>query len=274
MKGNLLAGVLALASPTAHAKDKMLPLAEADAAQLRGKTVALTVHERPSFVAMTAGKAGFGLFGVAGMVSEGNKLVDENGVADPAIVVRQQLATLLQEHYGAQPLPVDTAPTKATKAKELAALHPEADFVLDVRSGGWSYGYYPSKWASYWVGYSAQVQLIDARSGKLLSNMACNGGTRDHANPPSREALHANNAQLLKEVTTHLGWTCARLLAQEQFGIPADRIPAVPEPFVDPLARAAGVAAPAVTPTEAPTPTGAEGGAASPSRGEGSASEH
>src|SRR4051794_29356387 len=92
MKNVFLLVSLAIAGAPAFAKDKMIPLSEADAATLQGKKVALTVHERPTFVAMTAGKAGFGLLGVAAMASAGNKLVDDNHVQDPAGIVRTQLA--------------------------------------------------------------------------------------------------------------------------------------------------------------------------------------
>lgn len=236
MKYTMLAFALMLATGVAGAKDKPVPLSATDAAALQGKTVALTVHERPSFSAMTAGKATFGLFGAGAMISAGNQLIDDNGVADPAILVREQLATALGEVYGAQVQEPDTAPTKATKPKQLAALHPQADYVLDVRSGGWMYAYYPTDWNSYWIGYSAQVQLIDTRTARQVSNLACNATTQKHVNSPSRDDMHGNGAQLLKDVTTALGWTCVQLLAKEQFRFPADKVPTTPTQWMDPLA--------------------------------------
>ena len=252
MKYTMLAFALMLATGVAGAKDKPVPLSGTDAAALQGKTVALTVHERPSFSAMTAGKASFGLFGAGAMISAGNKLIEDNGVADPAIIVREKLATALGEIYGAQVQAPDTAPTKATKPKELAALHPQSDYVLDVRSGGWMYAYYPTDWNSYWIGYSAQVQLIDTRTARQVSNLACNATTQKHANSPSRDDMHNNNAQLIKDVTTALGWTCVQLLAKEQFHLPADKVPATPAQWIDPLAdfaRSHGGTGNGMTPT-------------------------
>jgi len=258
MKHTILACALMLAAGAASAKDKPIPLNETDAAALQGKTVALTVHERPSFSAMTAGKAGFGLFGAGAMISAGNKLIDDNGVADPAINVREQLATVLGQVYGAQVQAPDATPTKATKPKELAALHPQADYVLDVRSGGWMYAYYPTDWNSYWIGYSAQVQLIDTRTARQVSNLACNATTQKHVNSPSRDDMHGNKAQLVKDVTTALGWTCVQLLAKEQFHFPADKVPATPSQWIDPLAdfaKARGNAGNGMTPAGS-TPNG------------------
>lgn len=259
--GALLA--LALACAPAVAGDKLVPLADADAAGLQGKTVAFTVHERPSFSAMTAGKASFGLFGAGAMGAEGNKLVDGNGVADPAGLVREQLAAVLRDRYGMQLLAVDAAPTKAKKPKELAATHPEADYVFDVRSGGWMYAYYPTAWGTYWVGYSVQAQLIDTKTGRQVTNAACNANTRDNKNPPSREHLHADGAKLLKDVTMALGWTCVQLLSREQMKVPADQVAAIPAEYVDPLA-AAKSAAPVATPTSESAQPAAAGTTPSP----------
>ncbi|MGH8063235.1 MAG: hypothetical protein ACREO7_14615 [Pseudoxanthomonas sp.] len=236
MKNLFLLVSLAIAGVPAFAKDKMIPLSEADAATLQGKKVALTVHERPTFVAMTAGKAGFGLLGVAAMASAGNKLVDDNHVQDPADIVRTQLAAALRDAYSAQLLPVDTVATKAKKPRELAALHPDADYVLDVRSGGWMYSYYPTRWGSYWVGYSVQVQLVDSKTGKQVSNVACNSNTHENPVSPSREQLLADEAKLLKDVTASLGWMCVQVLAKEQFRLSPQQVASIPAEYVDPLA--------------------------------------
>jgi len=236
MKHVFVACALSLACFSAQAKDQLIPLSDADAAALQGKKIALTAHARPSFTAMTAGKASFGLFGAGAMIAEGNKLVDENGVVDPAQVVREQLAIALHDVFGAEMLPLDGTQTKAQKPKEIAALHPEADYVLDVRSGNWMYAYFPTKWATYWVGYSVQVQLVDTKTGRQVSNVACNANTHENPHPPSREQLHADGAKLLKDVTTGLGWVCVQVLAKEQFHLPPEKIATTPPQYVDPLA--------------------------------------
>ncbi|MDR7100717.1 hypothetical protein J2X04_003098 [Lysobacter niabensis] len=260
MKKTMLACALMAATFSVAAKDKLIPLADADAALLKDKTVALTVHPRPSFSAMTAGKASFGLLGAAAMISAGNKLVDENHVQDPAEILRANLSAALHDIHGVTVLAPDTAPTKASKPKELAALHPEADYVLDVRSGGWMYAYYPTKWGTYWVGYSVQVQLVDTKTGRQVSNAACNAHTRDNANPPSLDQLHADQAKLLKAVTTSLGWTCVQTLAKDQFHFAPEQVAAIPAEYVNPLA---GIQTPVATDTaSAAMPTDAAAAAA------------
>lgn len=246
-----------LLAATASAKDKVIPLSEADAAALRGKTVALTLHERPSFTAGTAGKATFAILGAGAMIAAGNKLVDENDVEDPGILVRTQLATILRDAYGATVLDVDHNATTVKKPKEIAALHPQADYVLDVRSGGWMFFYYPTDWNNYWVGYSVQSQLVDTKTARQVSNMACNANTNQSPVRPSREQLIENRAQLLKDITQHLGWVCTQLLAREQYRLTPEQTPAIPAEYENPLARLAVPAQVPVT-TTADEPAAAE----------------
>lgn len=228
---------LLLLAAGASAKDKVIPLSDTDGVALRGKTVALTVHERPSFTAGTAGKATFGLLGAGAMIAVGNKLVDDNGVQDPAIQVRTQLAALLRDSYGAHVLEVDAQPTKATKPKDIAALHPQADYVLDVRSTGWMFFYYPADWNSYWVNYTADSQLVDTKTARPVSSMGCRADTRKSSTRPSREQLIDEKAQLLKDITQHLGWTCTQMFAKEQYRVAAEQVPAIPAEYQDPMAR-------------------------------------
>lgn len=266
MKKILLLSLLLAVPSLACAKEKMLPLSEADATRLTGKTLVVTRHAKPSFAAMTAGKASFGLFGAAAMVSAGNALVRDNDIADPADVIEAQLAPALAKAYGLALVPTAQRMQASDKPKLIAASQADADFVLDIRTGGWGFFYYATEWGKYWVPYSAQVQLIDAKSGVLLANMACNGGTNKHPNPPTKDAMLAERAQLLKDITTGLAWTCTHLLAKEQFHLADDAIAATPAQYVDVLAAYAAAHGPGsaaagskVTATAAPvaptTPT-------------------
>ena len=250
---------LCLAPIGARAAKAPTPISDADAAALRGKTAAVTRHEPPSFVAMTAGKAGFGLLGVAAMVKAGNDFVKDNGIADPAILLRDRLGAMLQDAYGLQVKPVDAAVTEEKKPAKIAALHAaDADVVLSVRTLGWNYGYYATDWSHYWVGYAAEVQLIDAKTGKSLSQANCGANTQANPIKPSLDNLRADRAQLAKDILNGLGWLCVQLLAKDQLKIPQDKIPAIPADYVNPLLRLqpAGAAAAAPGPaTEAAATT-------------------
>lgn len=245
----------------AQAAKAPTPISDADAAALRGKNAAVTLHETPSFMAMTAGKAGFGLLGVAGMVKAGNDFVKNNEIPDPSILVRDRLGALLQDTYGLQVKPVDTTVTEEKKPAKIAALHAaDADVVLSVRSLGWNYGYYATDWSHYWVGYAAEVQLVDAKTGKSISQAVCGANTQANPIKPSLENLRADRAQLTKDILNGLGWLCVQLLAKDQFKIPQDKIPAIPAEYVNPLLRLQ----PAGTPAAAPAATQEDAGTAAP----------
>ncbi len=256
-----VAAALCLAPFGAQAKNELIPLFEADAAGLQGKTAAVTTHKTPSFVAMTAGKAAFAVLGAAGMIKAGNTFVEKNAIPDPAVLLREQLGAALRDAYGLQVLPSDTAVIDEKKAAKIAKLHPETDYVLSVRSHGWNYGYYAAAWGQYWVGYTAEVQLIDTKTGRQLSQAYCGANTQSNPIKPSLDQLQADGAQMTKDILSGLGWMCVQLLAKDQFKLPAEKIPAIPAEYVNPLARLQpGAAAPAPTtsaaaPEQAPTPT-------------------
>ena len=63
---------------------KIVPLQQARMASLQGKTLTVAKREKPSFGAMTAGKAAFGMIGAAAMIAKGNSIVQENNIEDPA----------------------------------------------------------------------------------------------------------------------------------------------------------------------------------------------
>jgi hypothetical protein len=224
------------ATPTL-ARPKLVPLPEATAASLAGKTLAVTRRgEKPSFMAMTAGKATFALLGAGAMAVEGNRIVRENGIADPADTVEAVLVPALGRQYGVKLMPESghsIAP--GNDLKQIIGAAPGVDLILDIRSTGWNFAYYPTHWGTYWVGYGVEVQLVDAKSGTVLADAACGSDTRKNAAPPSKDALLGNGAQLLKDTLSSLSWMCTRLLASDGFHIVPANVPETPSALTDPL---------------------------------------
>ena len=230
----LLALLIAIPS-LSLAKPKMVPLPESAAAALSGKTVAVTRHDKAGFSAMTAGKAAFGLFGAGAMIAAGNKIVDDNAIADPADIIERELVPAVAKHYGLKLKEGASPVIKASKPKEIAATQPDVDYVIDVESTGWMFAYYPTDWDKYWIGYGAHVTLIDRASGKAIADAFCNANTNKHAASPSKDSMLENNAQLLKDVTAAQGWACVHLLAKDEFRLPEGAATPVPAEFADPL---------------------------------------
>ena len=230
--------LLIAAAPHAFARDKVQPLAPDVASALTGKTLGVTRRaEKPSFIAMTAGKATFAVLGVAAMAADGNKLVKDNQIADPADIIESALVTALVKQYGLVPNPAGASTiTPGNDIKQLVAAQPGADLILDIRTLGWQYAYGSTHWSSYWVSYAVETKLIEASTGKQLTHQSCGSSTQKHAIQPSKEQLVENQAQLLKDVLGHLSWNCAQQLAVEEFKLAPEHLAARPEQFVDPLA--------------------------------------
>jgi len=217
-------------------KNKITPLAESAVAALNGKSVIITRHDKASFTAFTAGKAAFALLGAGAMIAAGNQIVKENEIADPADVLERELAAAVIKQYGLQ-LKAGSSPViKASKPKDIAATQSDVDYILDLQSTGWMFAYIPTDWDSYWIGYSARAQLINKVSGKALAVGTCYSDTQKHPFPPSKDSMLANKAQLLKDVTTSLGWHCAQVFAKEQFRLADGTLAATPPELVDPQA--------------------------------------
>jgi hypothetical protein len=248
MSKRILFVMLMVIPALVSAKGKVVPLAESAGAALSGKTVVVTRHEKANFTAMTAGKATFALLGAGAMIVAGNKIVADNNIPDPADVLEHDLVPAIVKHYGLVLKDGSSPVIKASKPKDIAATQTDVDFILNVESAGWMFAYYPTEWGKYWIGYNGHVQLIERATGKLMADAFCNANTNKHAASPTKEAMLDNNAQLLKDVTTGLGWTCVHLLAKEEFRLPEGTAAATPPEYVDPLtayAQKHGAAAPA-----------------------------
>lgn len=224
-----------LAASPCFAKKEIKPLPLETAPKLQGKTMVVTRHKVPSFSAFSPGAATFGVLGALGAIGEGNRLIRENEVADPADIIEQQLIILLEKHYGLQAIPTQNRVIDVEKPKAIAATQSNVDYVLDVRSTGWMHSYDPKRWGEFWVAYSAQARLIDAKDGKLISDVGCISNTQKQPNSPSKKSLWENNALLMKNVTTMMGWVCARIIANGEFHIAVENLPAIPSAYLDPL---------------------------------------
>lgn len=75
------------------------PFSKDVSAQLQGKTLARSHYSAPDFTAFSAGKAVFvGLLGIPSMIAEGNSIIKENEISDPAIEISQTLSKKIATH--------------------------------------------------------------------------------------------------------------------------------------------------------------------------------
>jgi hypothetical protein len=179
----LAAGLVALAGCVST---KIVPLQPARMASLQGKTLTVAKHEKPSFGAMTAGKALFGVIGAVAMVAKGNSIVQEHNVEDPAGYIATALAGDLATAH----------------SMTLAPVGGGADFLLDVKTVNWSFVYFPTAPRRYRVIYSTKLKLTDTKSGKVLAEGFCARIPEKSDSAPGYEELMADQAARLKQELT------------------------------------------------------------------------
>ena len=182
----------------------------ASSANLQGKRVVLSEYAKPDFAAMTPGKAVFGMFGAVAMIHAGNEIVKNDGIQDPAIDISHQLAEELVKRDADTILSSPAVVAANDNPAILVKTYPGADLIIDVKTIQWMYAYYPSKWQKYHVNYAARVRLLDGSTGALVAQQLCKIDPTDPSNPPSGDALTADQGALLKQLLKEAGNTCVK----------------------------------------------------------------
>ena len=173
--------------------------------------VTYTTRDKPSFAAMTAGKAAFAILGAAAMISEGNGIIADNQVDDPATAISLGLMKALESSHGTKS--VGTAmKVEGDDVDKIAASAKEVQFVVDVQTMNWSFVYFPTDWSHYRVIYSAKARLIDTKARTVLAEGACSRVPEDKANAPTYEDLVGNGAAGLKKELNFAVGECIQTL--------------------------------------------------------------
>jgi len=177
---------------------KNVPVAESDIDDFRNRTVTVPKRGVPDFAAMTADKAAFGLIGAAMMISEGNRIIRENIVEDPANYISEQLVSALSDKYQLTPVDTDTSELESEDVEDISRVFKGADYVLDVRTINWSFGYFPTDFNNYRVMYSSKLRLIDTKKSIAIAEGFCARVPEQDEHAPSYDELLSNNAERLK----------------------------------------------------------------------------
>ncbi|MFC6633245.1 hypothetical protein [Microbulbifer taiwanensis] len=180
---------------------KTVPLSEESIPMIEGRAISGSFsNEKPGFAAMTAGKGAFGALGAVAMISAGNKLIAENNVEDPADYIYEALATELAKQYALRLLEGSRVETSGAKLDELSAQVNDSRLLLDVRTVGWNFVYFPTTWNKYKVGYSAMLRLIDTSTKEVLAESMCSKTSHEDSDTaPTYDELVANQAERLKQ---------------------------------------------------------------------------
>ncbi|PHQ89297.1 MAG: hypothetical protein COB42_07120, partial [Sulfurimonas sp.] len=126
------------------------PLSKEESSSLNNKTLMMSKYsEKPPFVAQTAVNVQFGFLGVATAISNGNSMIKNNDIKDPAIEISRQLSDYLRSAHDVKVLDEVNALASSNEIGDLVNKYKNSDFILDVKTTRWGSIYYLSDWNNY-----------------------------------------------------------------------------------------------------------------------------
>jgi hypothetical protein len=192
-------------------------------ATLKNKGIIITGAEKPNFFAMTQKNMMLAVFtgGIAGFTMamyDGNKIVKENNVEDPAKKISEVLSVLLQKKYQTKVFD-GVFVTEDAVEKISNQYRDKADYALDVRTADWGIRYPVKGW--YGVFYSVNLRLIDLKTSKVIGQGYCSKSPskdrREELN--GHDELLSNDASILKYRLTQVGRYCTGSFVEMVFGV-------------------------------------------------------
>lgn len=203
------------------------PLTKEDASLLKGKTLAIVHEEKPSFSAMTYKNMMIsvltgGIVGSILIIHEGNKIIKENQVEDPANLISANLSKNLESKYGLKAFDTEVSKDVGSVSELSSQYEGKADYVLDVKTINWSFGYLPMRPDSFRVIYGSKLQFIDVKKKKLIAEGFCSviPDSKDSIDlPPSYQELLRNNAEILKQILISHSSKCSDTFRNKVFNL-------------------------------------------------------
>jgi hypothetical protein len=226
---------------------------------VRHQSVVRTARDMPDFGEMTPAKVTFGMIGAALMISEGNKTVANNNIADPAVAIADALLGAMQTAHGTQIVasPVRIDNEDPARIAELAK--GKARYVLDVRTLMWQMMYFPTDWTHYQVMYTVKARLIDVDARTVVAEAFCKQLPESNANAPTFDEMLALNAARLKATNAAYAQACANNLGRDMLALQGPvRMPSAALAAAAPVAVPVPASVSPSVPAQAPTPVPAQ----------------
>lgn len=172
----------------------------------QSKSITKTNREKSDFVALTPGKAISAAAGIVGavvgnevMLSHGNTIVKNSNIDDPSSYISTILLDDFTKANQAQLIPNNNASLEVESIEEIAALFPDVDYVLDIRTLNWGFSYYANIGKQrYHAYYIAKLRLIETKLGAMIAEGFCRYNPKKTPDSPSYDQLLADRAFLIK----------------------------------------------------------------------------
>ena len=196
---------------------------EDSSARLSGKSILTSKRFKPPFSAITVGTVGFGGVGAAAMLSEGDRIVTENGIEDPATYISETILEDLTDSYQLVNVEQDFGPLNTAKPAGILSHYTNADtdLILDIQTTNWNFVYFPTDWNNYRVIYAAKLRLLDTQSKSVIAEGFCNRTPEKTDSAPSKDELLADSAFVLKSELRKGANTCISEFRSKVLRLPA-----------------------------------------------------
>lgn len=189
----------------------------------RGK-IEIVVSKTPNFYADTTGRRFYGIAGVIAMALEGNRIVHELAIADPAIAIAEGLRERLRgdgnppasaTRTGLSSSALKTSPLMAAaSAGAASAIAPAAGpatpgsaFRIRVRTVNWDFRPYHNDDSQLVIVYAARIEIESALTGEVLVSHRCEK-RRSPWGEVTVARLLADNGRVLRDQLAEAGRQC------------------------------------------------------------------
>jgi hypothetical protein len=191
---------VALTVSTAVAAPDALQSAAGVAKAWEGKTVVLTIRPRARFMSWNPLQSPLGLLAGAAAFAAGTRLVDENGIENPAPYIAKALFDAAEAHYGVTMAPVTPVSIDSTDPALIARKARGADLVFDVQPLRGSLEPLLTQVGRYFVTSDVTFRVIDVASAKVIGTSTCVRTSQRDPELPTKAELLADRAARLKGI--------------------------------------------------------------------------
>jgi hypothetical protein len=218
-----IAAVAVASSLSGCAGTQPVAISETARTSLQGAPVTIVTHSEPSFVAMTVGKGAFAMLGALAAIADGEQLVKDHHIPDPALAVAARMTPVLQQRFkSAGAKSISDPEDKLTTDGALASAAGNQGVVLDIVTTGWGFFYTTKSLGHYAINMNLKARLIDAGSGKVIALSTCvppDGKQWGEDLPkPTYDEMMADDTALIKSRMLDAANACSILIEKNMFG--------------------------------------------------------
>ena len=155
---------------------------------------------------------------------EGNRIVRENGIENPANHIGLEVAKSLSGKYGIEPIETSEKRMISWDTEDIVRHYPQGGLIVDVQTLNWGFRYNSkgNPFAleyKYRVFYFAQLRLLDSESKSKIAEGVCKITPKDDNHLFEKDQLTENSAQILKSELKLAAENCLRYLNENVINI-------------------------------------------------------